>query len=143
VNITAAPQTIVFTTQPPEAALVHGSYEVSATGGASGNPVVFTSLTSSVCTVSSNTVSFVAVGSCTIAANQAGDANHDPPPQVTQSFAAVYDFVGFSQPVDNAPVLNMAKAGQTIPLVWRVLDANGVPVTTFPKDMRVAARPCS
>lgn len=39
-----------------------------------------------------------------------------------------YNFVGFASPVDNS-MMNVAKAGQTIPLKWRVTDANGVPVT--------------
>jgi len=39
-----------------------------------------------------------------------------------------YDFAGFSSPVDNPTVLNTAKAGQAIPLKWRLTD-NGSPVT--------------
>jgi hypothetical protein len=131
VNVLTVPQTIVFTTQPPDPALVLGNYEVSATGGASGNPVILSSLTPNVCSVSGGTVSFLVVGTCTIAANQAGNAEYDPAPQVTQSFNVVYGFTGFSQPVDNAPVLNAAKAGQAIPLKWRLVDANGAPVTTL------------
>jgi large repetitive protein len=34
-------QAITFTSSPPPGAIVGGSYSVSATGGASGNPVVF------------------------------------------------------------------------------------------------------
>jgi hypothetical protein len=41
----------------------------------------------------------------------------------------VYGFTGFFAPVDNPPTLNVAKAGQTIPLKWHVTDANGIPVT--------------
>jgi hypothetical protein len=41
-----------------------------------------------------------------------------------------YDFVGFSSPVDNMPTLNKAKAGQAIPLKWRLMD-NGSPVTNL------------
>jgi len=41
----------------------------------------------------------------------------------------VYNFEGFFSPVDNPPTLNLAKAGQTIPLKWRVTDADGDPVT--------------
>ena len=59
---------------------------MSATGGASGNPVTFSSLTTGVCTVSGNTVTLVAAGTCTIAANQAGNASYNAAPQVTQSF---------------------------------------------------------
>lgn len=40
-----------------------------------------------------------------------------------------FTFEGFYAPVDNPPILNIAKAGQTIPLKWRVTDENGYPVT--------------
>ena len=42
-----------------------------------------------------------------------------------------YNFEGFSAPVDNDGVLNIAKAGRSIPLKWRLLDANNNPVTTL------------
>jgi hypothetical protein len=41
-----------------------------------------------------------------------------------------YTFTGFSSPVDNGGVLNVAKAGQAIPLKWRLMD-NGSPVTNL------------
>jgi PKD domain len=44
---------------------------------------------------------------------------------------AAWDFVGFTSPVDNLPVLNKVKAGQAIPLKWRLLDASGAPVTSL------------
>ena len=81
-------QAITFTSTPPAAAVVGGpTYTVSATGGASGNPVLFSTGSPAVCTVSGATVSFVGVGTCVIDADQAGDANYDPAPQATQSFA--------------------------------------------------------
>lgn len=43
------------------------------------------------------------------------------------AYRIVYGFAGFSSPVDN-DVVNVAKAGRTIPLKWRVLDATGAPV---------------
>ena len=49
-------------------------------------PVTFTSTTPVVCTVSGNTVTILLGGTCTIAANQAGNGNYNPAPQVTQSF---------------------------------------------------------
>jgi hypothetical protein len=138
------PQTIVFTTQPPDPALVLGNYEVSATGGASGNPVILSSLTASVCSISGGTVSFLAVGTCTIAANQAGNAEYAAALQVTQSFNVVYGFTGFSQPVANAPLLNAVKAGGTIPLKWRLVDAHGAPVTSLGTAMvKVTSLACS
>ena len=39
-----------------------------------------------------------------------------------------YDFSGFSQPVDNG-ITNLAKAGQAIPIKWRLTDGNGVPIS--------------
>jgi hypothetical protein len=35
-----------------------------------------------------------------------------------------YNFTGFFSPVDNPPVLNIAKAGQTIPIIWQITHAN-------------------
>ncbi len=64
-------------------------FTVSATGGGSTSAVVFSSTTPSVCTTSGTngtTVTIGAAGNCTIAADQAGDANYDAAPQVTQSF---------------------------------------------------------
>ncbi len=66
-----------------------GSFTVSATGGGSGNPVVFSSTTGAVCTTSGTngtTVNLLTVGTCTIAANQTGNTNYSAATQVTQSF---------------------------------------------------------
>ncbi len=59
---------------------------MAATGGASGNPVTFSSGAPTVCSISGATVSFTGAGTCTIAANQAGNADYLSAPQVTQSF---------------------------------------------------------
>ena len=42
-------QSIVFTSTPPSPALTGATYAVAATGGTSGNPVTFSSLTPSIC----------------------------------------------------------------------------------------------
>ena len=77
-------QTITFGTVPT--VIVGGTGTVTATGGASGNPVTFSSTTPGVCTVSGSTVTGVSVGACTIAANQAGNANYNAATQATQTF---------------------------------------------------------
>jgi hypothetical protein len=46
----------------------------------------------------------------------------------TVSYVVLYKFVGFGPPVDGGGVLNQAKAGQAIPLKWRITDANDEPV---------------
>ena len=38
-------------------------------------------------------------------------------------------FTGFASPVSDEPTLNLAKAGQTIPLKWHLADASGHPIT--------------
>jgi hypothetical protein len=61
-------------------------FPLIATGGGSGNPVTFVSLTPSVCTVSGNIVHILTAGTCTIRASQAGNSNYNAAPSVDQSF---------------------------------------------------------
>jgi hypothetical protein len=44
-------------------------------------------------------------------------------------YTVTFVFEGFFDPVANDGVLNIVRAGQAIPLKWRILDANGAPVT--------------
>lgn len=85
-TLTNSPQAISFTSSAPSGATFGGSYAASAAGGGSGNTVTLSSLSPSVCTVSGSTVSFVGVGICTIAADQAGSPTYAAAPQATQSF---------------------------------------------------------
>ena len=74
-------------------------FALTATGGGSGNPVVFTSNTPAVCTVSGSTVTIVAAGACSITATQAGDANHvaSAPVTAAMTVAQAQQFItGFS-----------------------------------------------
>jgi outer membrane protein OmpA-like peptidoglycan-associated protein len=82
-------QVITGWSTPPSAAVISGAtYSVSATGGGSGNAVTYTidAASSSVCTISSDIVSFIGAGTCTIDANQAGNASWNAASQVQQSF---------------------------------------------------------
>lgn len=86
-----ADQTITFTsTAPSNATVGRATYAVTATAS-SGLTVSFSSATPSVCTVSGSTVSFMATGTCTINADQAGDATYNAAPQVQQSFTVRAD----------------------------------------------------
>jgi hypothetical protein len=49
-------------------------------------PVTFTSTTTSICTVSGTTATFIASGTCTIDANQAGNSTYVAATMVPQSF---------------------------------------------------------
>jgi|GEM_PF-1362849 len=51
----------------------------------SGQPIVYTSATAAVCSVAGTTVTMLATGACTIAANQAGDGNYNAATEVSQS----------------------------------------------------------
>jgi hypothetical protein len=83
-NATPASQTITFTTNAPSSAAYGQSFTVAATGGPSGNPVLFTSAGScnnsgAIYTMTSGT------GTCSVIANQAGNSNYAAATQVTQS----------------------------------------------------------
>jgi hypothetical protein len=47
---------------------------------------------------------------------------------VSCAYSVRYAFQGFYQPIDNLPTVNSAKAGQTIPVKWRIADYYGVGV---------------
>jgi len=80
-------QTITITSPAPTSAYVGGPlYTLSATAS-SGLPVSFASTTSSVCSVSGSTVSFVGQGTCTVVASQAGSAQFAAAQSVSQSFS--------------------------------------------------------
>jgi hypothetical protein len=79
--------TFTSTTPGPTAAVVGAQYSVTATGGASTNPVTYTvdaTTTNGSCTVSGSTVTFVHPGSCVIAADQAGNGDFLAAPTATQ-----------------------------------------------------------
>ena len=85
-STTLDPQGIIFGTL---SAKQYGneSYTVSATGGASGNPVTFTSSDTNIATCTGTngaTITIVNAGSCFIYANQAGNATYSAADQVAQ-----------------------------------------------------------
>jgi len=85
-----ATQSITITSTPPSPVVARGpSYTLTADGGGSGNPITFSSATTSVCSVSEASVIFFGLGTCTLAANQDGNADYLPAPTATQSFTVV------------------------------------------------------
>ena len=85
---TLSPQTTSFTSTPPGSAVVGGAAYTVAASASSGLAVVFTIASGSagVCTISGATVALVGPGTCTIDANQPGNASYLSAPQVQQSF---------------------------------------------------------
>lgn len=90
VAVELATQEITFTSTAPSNAVVDGpTYKPTASSN-SGLSVSITidPSSSTVCSIDgSGVVSFQSAGVCTINANQAGDADHEPALQVQQSFA--------------------------------------------------------
>jgi hypothetical protein len=85
----AEPQAISFTSSPPTAAVVGGNYAISATGGGSGNPVIFSvdaSSSARACSISGSNVTFTGAGTCELDANQAAGTGYSAAPQTNQSF---------------------------------------------------------
>jgi hypothetical protein len=109
-----ATQTITMTTTAPTHAVVGDTYTPHATGGGSGNPVVFSidpMTTPGVCSISNGVVTFLdpilnSYGNCWIDADQAGDTQYPAAPQVQQR-AIVYDSV---------PTLTLQPISQTVTL---------------------------
>ena len=79
--LAAVSQTITFAAIPDQTP--GASVGVTATAS-SGLPVAFAASPSSICTVSGNTVSLVAVGTCSVVASQTGNATYAAAPPVTQ-----------------------------------------------------------
>lgn len=82
-------QTITFTSIAPAGAILGDApYVIAATGGGSGNAVVFTidAAAAGVCSIVGATVSFTGVGTCVVNANQAGGSGYAPALQAQQSF---------------------------------------------------------
>ena len=86
VPVGKANQSITFGAAPSASVGSSGAAKATAT---SGLAVTFSSVTPSICSVSGSTVTSVAVGACTITANQVGNVNFNAAPQATQSFTVV------------------------------------------------------
>ncbi|HUA95311.1 MAG TPA: hypothetical protein VMB82_07260, partial [Acidimicrobiales bacterium] len=119
-------QRIIFTSASPTNALVGGSYTVSATGGASGNPVTFSidPSATSVCSISGETVSFDAPGTCTVDANQAAGNGYPAATQAEQSFVVGAQIISFTSTPPTA-----ATVGGPSYTVSATGGASGNPVT--------------
>lgn len=113
----------------PSTLTVNATSIISAAGGASGQPVIFNSTTPTICSVTGNTVNGLAVGTCVISANQAGNAGYSAALQVIQSivvgaeiktinFKSGWNLVGnsFGDPIDVLKDLN--RLGEAIS-VWK------------------------
>jgi len=110
-TFTKATQSISFT-DPADITFGASPASLSATS-TSTLSVAFTTATSGVCTVSGTTVTIVSAGTCTINANQAGNADYEAASQVSQSFTiakatpSLSSFANVSKTVGN-PAFNLS-----------------------------------
>jgi DNA-binding beta-propeller fold protein YncE len=90
-------QTIDFSTTPPRAEVTGGTPYTPGATASSGLPVTITlDSTSTGCTISDGVVSFPALGTCVIDANQAGDANYPAASEVQQVIPIVKEYQAIS-----------------------------------------------
>jgi alpha-tubulin suppressor-like RCC1 family protein len=109
-TVAPASQSVGFTSTPSDPTYNGPTYAVSASA-TSGLAVTISvdPSASSVCSISSNVISFIGAGTCELDANQAGNADYQAAPQVQQSFtvAPASQSVGFtstpSDPTYNGP----------------------------------------
>ena len=130
ITINLIPQTISFPVQAPATRPYSQNGVVTitpaATGGTSGNAIVYSSATPSVCSVSAGSFTILSAGICTLAANQAGNATHAAAAPVTQSVA----ITGIAPA---APTIGTASAGNTQASISFTPPANtgGLPITGY------------
>jgi CSLREA domain-containing protein len=77
------------------------------------------------------------VGSKSVSCSATDNAGN--PATASAAYSVAYRFVGFSDPVVGGGALNTVKAGQNVPLKWRLLDAAGAPVTSLTSATVTAA----
>jgi subtilase family serine protease len=104
-------QVITFTSTAPISATVGGPTYAVAAHASSGLAVSFSSGAPSVCSLTGSTVNFIAAGTCTIDANQAGNSEYGPAPEARQSFTVVPRATGTSTlPAASSATLSFASS---------------------------------
>ncbi|MEE1943784.1 MBG domain-containing protein [Pedobacter sp. KR3-3] len=94
-------------------------FNLTATGGGSGNPITYTSSNTTVATIQNNVVTLVGAGTTTITASQLGNANYNGATSVTQILTidkalAVLSLNGLTQVYDGSaktPAVNVSPNG--------------------------------
>ncbi len=112
ISVGKATQSITFTSQAPKAPAFGDTYVVSATGGASGNPVTFGSDSPAVCAVDGSTVTFGHAGTCVITAAQAGNDDYDPASAQSQTVSVpkASQTITFTSTAPTSPALGSTYA---------------------------------
>ena len=146
ITVNGKAQSISFTV--PASGTAGGSATLSATGGGSGNPVVFSSGSPGVCTVSGATVTYAAAGQCVIDANQAGNGTYAAAPQVQGTITVgsgqkLSQSISFTAPVPgtagSSATLSATGGGSGNPVVFSADSASGKVCTVSGTTVTYAA----
>jgi hypothetical protein len=117
-------QTITFNSIPAQT--VGASVTLKATSDSgSGIPITFTSLTTSVCTVSGNTATLIATGTCSVQASEAGSSLYAAATSVTQSFTVTLE----TQTITFTGLPSTATYGSAGPYTLNATASSGLTVT--------------
>lgn len=111
---------------------VHADYSCEDESGGSG-------LASCVGTVPDGEyIDTSSVGAKTFTVNATDEVGNES--SASHGYSVVYDFEGFFHPVNNLPTLNMAKAGSTIPIKFRLGGDQGLDILAdgYPKSQQIA-----
>jgi hypothetical protein len=133
-------QVINFTSTPPTVAAVGGPTYTVATTATSGLPVALTidNATTSICSISEGVVSFTAVGSCVVDANQSGNADFAAAPIARQTVTVVpLAITTTSLPGGAANTTysaSLAAIGGNLPYTWKISSG------TLPKGIKLSKK---
>jgi hypothetical protein len=131
-----ASTTTTIVADTPDASVVGAPVLVQwavTAGSAAGTPTGMVTVSDGVDSCSapvetgSCTVPLTTAGVRTLTATYAGDPNFQGSAG-TAAHTVSYYFAGFFTPVANSPVVNDARAGQTVPLKWEIRNAAGLGV---------------
>ena len=126
--INPADQTITFAALPDKP-VTSPDFTVSATAS-SGLAVVFSSLTTGVCTVMAATVHLVSVGTCTLQASQTGDSNYRAATPADQSFTVTTGPVAVFTLTNPGDMYAKTRLGYTVTRLDAYGNAVGTATTT-------------
>lgn len=122
-------QSITFGAQAPQTFVAGGTFAINPLATASsGLAVVYSSPTTGICTVSGSTVTMIAAGTCTLAADQAGNGTtFAAASQVTQNVALTLTTSSVALTASPNPSL----VGQTVTFTATVSGASPTGTVTF------------
>ncbi|HEY4788846.1 MAG TPA: autotransporter-associated beta strand repeat-containing protein [Bacteroidales bacterium] len=107
-------------------------FDLSATGGTSGNLITFVSSNTNVATIAGRTVTIVGAGITTITASQAGNANYFSASDISQDFsvAKANQIITFTD--------QLSKRVGDSPFVLTATSSSGLPVSYTSSDNNIA-----